>query len=159
MYREYMYFFKAYFKTGRFKEFCFEIGIPLLITISVLFKLKEFKPEWISAIITVMAIILGFVIATISILITSDNQNLKEAANVKINKKFLEKDLTLLKQLIIIFFYMAFLSLLELIVGIVTLVFSLLSFKVIIFLNVFLTFHLIFLGIRNITNLFWIEFK
>ena len=76
------------------------------------------------SIINLMAIILGFIIATITILLTSGDSNLKLTKEYFLDKKIFGKNLTLFRKLLILFFYIAFIAMVELIASIFTIYFE-----------------------------------
>ena len=159
MYREFYFLIEAYLRTLTKKELLYEIITPLLIALALpyLFGIAINK-DIITSIINLMAIILGFVVATITILLTSGESNLKQSKEHHLHKKILGKNITLFRKLLILFFYIAFIAMVELVVSIVTLYLNLYG-KISSTINIFLIFHLILLSIRNLTNLFFIEFK
>lgn len=159
MYGEFYFLIEAYFRTISKKEAFYEIIIPLIVAICIPWVLNiTINKDIISSIINLMAIVLGFVIAAITILLTSGNINLERAKEHTLSKKIFGKKVTLFRLLLILFFYIAFISLIELIVSIGTQYFGNYG-KIASFINIFLTLHLLLLSIRNITNLFFIEFK
>ena len=157
MYREFFLLIFAYFQTLTSKETIYEICIPagLAALLAWNFTLND---DIISTIMTTMSIVLGFVIATITILLTSEHKNIKDAKEFLLNKTIFGKNLNLFRKILILFFYIAFVALIELIIGVFTQIFNKYNF-VTSFINIFLTLHIIFVTIRNLTNLFFIEFK
>ena len=159
MYREFYFLIEAYIRTLTKKEVVYEIVMPLFVALAFpyIFNITVNK-DIIASIINLMAIILGFVVATITILLTSGDNNLKLSKEFRLDKKVFGKDITLFRQLLILFFYIAFVAMIELIVSILTIYFGLYG-KISTAINLFLIFHLILLSIRNLTNLFFIEFR
>ena len=158
MYREFYFLIEVYFRVLNKKEAIYEIGIPILIaTISFVFNVTINKDLMLS-IINIMPIIFGFAIVTIALLSKSENTNLKLTKNYFLDKKIFGKDLTLYKKLLTLFFYIAFIAMLELTISILTITFEWYN-KTSSFFNLLLIFHLLLVTIRNITNLFFIELK
>ena len=147
----------AYFQILKLKEVIYEICIPAILAALLAWNFI-LNDNIVSTIMTTMSIVLGFVIATITILLTSEHKNIQDAKEFFLNQTIFGKNINLFRKILILFFYIAFAALIELIIGIFTQVFHKYNF-ITSFINIFLTLHIIFVTIRNLTNLFFIEFK
>jgi len=161
MYREFFFLVGAYLKTTEKKEFAFDLLIPLIAAISVYCinpVTIEKGSNFLSTALTFTSIILGFTIASITIILTSNSDNMQKAQDTPSGKKFFS-ELNLYQILLIPFFYIAFIGFVELIFGALSFVFKLADNSIVYSLNLFLIVHILLVAIRNLTNLFFIVFK
>ena len=92
MYREFYFLIESYFRILKKKEAIYEIGIPILISVMLPFVFNiTINKDFMLSIINLMAIILGFIIATITILLTSGDSNLKLTKEYFLDKKIFGK--------------------------------------------------------------------
>jgi hypothetical protein len=156
MYREYFFVLFSYWHTLSKKEFLYEILIPIIIFVFMLFAPVPFNKESIlQTTLTFISIILGFTIASITIILTSNSTNFDKAKKEKTDRNF--RGINTLYQLLLVpFFYIAIFSFFELIFGAITILFKLDSNYLIYCLNFLFIFHILLVAIRNITNLFFI---
>ena len=81
LYREFMHIIIAYFSSTKRNEFIFDILIPAIIVIGGRFCVEDIdkKVELLNSILTIASIIMGFTIASITAILTTNSQNMKDA--------------------------------------------------------------------------------
>lgn len=164
IYGEFFLLIGAYIKTAERKEFFFDSIIPIFIAISLYYVQQnciesvEKGSSFLTTALTFISIILGFTIASITIILTSNSKNIQETKETPSKKKFFS-DLNLYQALLIPFFYIALISFFELIFGAISFIFKLADNSIIYAMNIFLVLHILFVAIRNLTNLFLVVFK
>lgn len=162
IYDEFKCLITSYFKTLSFREFLFDIGIPILIGICFLkfvnIPTSSDKLSIVSQATTLISIFLGFTVASLAIILTSNSTKIKEAKQTPSDKK-IKKIVNLYQLLLIPFFYISFISFVELMILITTSMLSLDGNKSIIAINLMIIFHILLVGMRNLTNLFFILFN
>lgn len=112
MYREFVLLILSYFKTINKKEFVFDILIPLLfpvafVILDILCVKLEYGNNFIKTSLTFISIILGFTVASITILLTSNSKNIKEVQKEDSKRQYGLNKLNLYQLLLIPFFYIA----------------------------------------------------
>lgn len=164
MYREFVLLILSYFKTINKKEFVFDILIPLLfpvafVILDILCVKLEYGNNFIKTSLTFISIILGFTVASITILLTSNSKNIKEVQKEDSKRQYGLNKLNLYQLLLIPFFYIALIGFIELILGAISVIFSLSNNVYVYAINIFLVLHILFVAIRNLTNLFFVVYK
>lgn len=154
------------------KEIFFIWGLPAIFSVFFYFlflsdalKLKDFK-DFINANLAYLAIFVGFAITCITILLTSNSNNINEIRNKKIERKIRGIEISLYQKIYINFIFLIFFEIL-------TLFFSLLFSLIVsksgemcfdIFSKVYLSFIIyclmvtLLLNIRNIVSFYHIFF-
>ena len=166
-----------YFDVVNRKEFCYEIGIPLIITSALGICLwQHYDVEVIKgileAVLDLYAILVGFTITTISIFLTSDTNKIA-VLNKKSGRTIREKEIPYYQLIHLLLIYSIIIGLL--IIGAIVIVLILsdivnddtvkdikiikILYKGMFYLIIFGTFHNILLTIRNITNFYFIYFN
>lgn len=161
-YGEFLYLIFTYLRSMTPKEFIFDVVIPFIITVLYVI----FAPSIdstnsigiVSSIITFNSILLGFTIAALAIILTNNSQKIKEAKQKPTERKFY-KNLNLYQLLLIPFFYVSLAGFFELILSVLTLFLKLYEKKIILGINFYMIFHILFVGMRNLTNLFFVLFN
>lgn len=169
LYLEFLFPVKDYLATLKLKEAIFDFALPLAISFSVYFFVLRSSPysdalkEVNGYVVNFLGILIGFSIASVTLLITSSSKNVESLQeNYSGNRRVGSQRINLF-QLILITFTSV------LMVEIFTLIFNL-FFTLSIALNqkireywscfysvnLFLMMHIIFLNIRNITNLYFV---
>lgn len=163
IYREFFLLIGAYIKTTERSEFVFDIIVPLLLSLGLYYVNTYIHPiekgsNFLTTALTFISIILGFTIASITIILTSNAKNMLDAQKTPSGKQFFS-ELNLYQMLLIPFFYIALIGFLELIFGAISYTFKIADICSIYIINMFLVLHILFVAIRNLTNLFFIVFK
>lgn len=169
VYLEFLIPFKDYIVTLKLREVIFDLCLPFIISIVFYFfvirngKYNDDIKEFNSHIIAFISVLIGFSIAAVTLLITSNNRNVEALQENYSGERRIGNRRISLYQLVLIIFTSA------LIVEFLTLLFNLgyflvsslnANFKnlwgVFYAINIFLIMHIIFLNIRNITNLYFV---
>lgn len=169
VYDEFLIPVKDYFRTIRINEAIFDWGIPFIISVIIYFTLLIKTPmskllDINGYLINSLAILIGFSITTITILATSNNNNIKEIKNKYSPRTIDGKKISLYK---LIFISYSFVLFMEFIAILYTLAYYLvyssdyiaLYSKVFFGLNIFIVLHIILLNIRNVVNFYLIHWK
>jgi len=158
-----------YFKTLKFNEFIYEILVPFAVAVVVYFKLLcppfiSGISEYFSSILTLLAILIGFSIASLTIFASNSSSNIEDLKEAMSERKIKGEKISLFRLIIITFIF-------ALIMEFVGLIFNLsygLLFKTGHFknfieeyyaINIFLLLHIFLLNIRNITNFYFIFYR
>lgn len=170
MYTEFQITFTDYFKTIKGKEFVYEWVIPFIISLLLFFNLFNNAPTdleitgILSYISNMIAILTGFSITCVTILLSSSNQTIDEL-KVKMTDRKIGDSVVTIYQLILLTFI--FLVVIQVFVLLLNLIFYLFDsykvienyIKIILTLDAFLVCHIILLHIRNITNFYLVFWK
>ena len=161
IYSEFRYVLKDYFLTLTKKEFWFEWIIPLLIGSTCFFALF-FKepieiPDFNSAFITLLGILVGFSIAMLTVMTTSSNKNVEFIKKMKSGYIIDNIDVSLYRLFLINIGYSIiieiFLLIFNIVIPIVLSNHNLYTFSI----SIFLITHILFVNIRTVTNFYFIE--
>lgn len=159
-----------YYRTVKKNEVYYEIGIPCLVAIistylyyqnaslhPALMKLRDLMPN-------ALAILIGFSITCITILLTSNNTNIETIKQRKTARVIEGEQITIYQWVFIMFVYILIIQIfLLLFILFVAFVLRLYNEKwfmfVLLVIEVSLTLHILLLLTRNITNFYFIFFK
>jgi hypothetical protein len=160
-----------YFRTIKKKEATFEWIIPLVIAIIVsltfyylgnstkaVLALRNLLPS-------TLAILIGFSITCITVLISSSNNNIEKLKERKTIERFIGKELISIYQWVLIIFVYVLIVQIALLIfiffaGFVLHIFNVSFFLIIaLFIKTFLISHILLILIRNTTNFYFIFFK
>lgn len=163
IYLEFLQLVKDYFVTLKKKELFFEWFIPLIIGLIFYFfsninnnELHNFIPT----IVNVLAILVGFSIATITILSTTSSQNVNNLKKIISDRKIGNKQINLYQLIMITFSFILFIEIILLIFNLLICLFSIsLYYKILFGINIFFMLHILLLNIRNITNIYFIFYR
>ena len=169
MYLEYLLLIIDYYRTLTLKVLLFEWGIPIVLTVAILYlnfncditAYKVFKDNSIN----ILGVLLGFSIAIITIITTGNGENLENIKKKKTKFKIGNKVLTLYDLILINFTYSV---IIEIFIIVCSLIMQLIS-SVIVFNDsvkmtfysffVFLVLHIFLLTIMNFTDFYFILTK
>ena len=122
IYLEFLQLVKDYFATLKKNEFLFEWGIPIIVSVIFYFfsktNLQEFS-ETLLIIINVLAILIGFSIATITILSTTSSKNVNDLKKILSERKIGGQRITLYQLMMITFSFMLFIEIFLLIYNLI----------------------------------------
>jgi len=163
MYFEFLFIIFDYFKTINNKIFCFEWGIPLILG-SCSLLLSFFMPqyimvnEFIKESIAILGVLLGFTLTAITLFVSSENNQIKNAKEYITEYSIGSKKITLYRLLIVNYSYLITVEALLCISYFIGKLFSpICNNNVGIVLNsiyVIGVCHILFLTIRSITDLY-----
>lgn len=170
MYLEFFLLVFDYFRTLKLRIVLYEIAIPILISLGVVYLLICGKETSYAAVfsdnaITLLGVLLGFSITIVTILTTGNSTNLISIKEVKTNFKINAKTLSLFDLLLVNFIYSI---VIEIMLIIVLLIYPILLsigdfyeiIKIIGFSGVVgLTVHILLLTMRNLTDFYLILIK
>lgn len=155
-----------FIKTSKIREVIFVFGIPFIITLALylfcngrLNDFNEFIKSINDTIITITALLSAFGLASLSILVTSSNQNIEDAKkNVTERKDIGKKYISYYKLQVIRNFFSLFIQFGLLIIAIIFKFVSEISIsvKVYFYLEVFLLFVSIFSQIFVVTSIYYL---
>lgn len=142
---------------------------PLIIGVVVYFctpeqiYLKHYK-DFYNALITILGIMIGFTISVFSVLVTMDNENIREAKSypIKDGLKLYNKKVTLYDGLLINYIYIIALQIILLLTNLITPFFcniSLVENKIFIAIDVAVLFHVFIAILSNIVDFYFILSK
>ena len=168
-YLEFLFPLGDYFRTLNFKETTYEIITPAIIAFIVYYKLLcppiiSGISAYFSSILTLLAILIGFSIASVTVLATNSSTNVEELKSTMTERRIGDYKISLFRLIIINFIF-------ALLIEIFCLIFNLsygLLYKTghlkwfieeYYAINVFLLLHIFLLNIRNITNFYFIFFR
>ena len=126
--------------------------------------LLDINKEFLSNILNVLGIIAGFSITSVSLLATSDNENVKKLKNKKTNITVDGLEISAFRRFYILISYSVFISFVAILMNVIGYLIpwsKIISSNFIIVLksiNLWLIFHIFFLNIRNITSLYFVYF-
>ena len=160
-----------YYRILKKKEFNYEIIMPILIAVFVtgiynhlgcvlpaLLKLRDVLPAS-------LAILIGFSITCITILITSNTNNIIEIKGKKTDSRIIGSEtISIYQWFLVMFIYVLLMQIFLLLVVFFT-AFALrvcsndYFITALLFIEVFLTLHVLFILIRNISNFYFVFFK
>ncbi len=170
LYGEWLIPIVDYYRTVKRNEVNYEIVIPLIVAFlatlfyhnnaslhPALMKLRDIMPN-------ALAILIGFSITCITILLTSNNANIEKIKQSKTDREIDRKKITIYQWVFIMFVYVLIVQIfLLLFVFFVAFALRLYNEKAfmaaLLFCEVYLTLHILLLLIRNITNFYFIFFK
>lgn len=170
LYGEWLVPIADYYKTVKKNEVCYEIIVPCLAALvatyfyydnsslhPALMKLRDIMP-------TALAILIGFSITCITILIASNNANIEEIKKRKTSRMIDRQNISVYQWVFIMFIYILIVQILLLLfiffVAFILRLFNAKPFMAfLLFTEVSLTLHILLLLIRNITNFYFIFFK
>lgn len=169
LYIEFLFPIGDYFRTLNLKESVYEIFTPGVAAIIVYFKLLR-PPvisgisEYFSSILTLLAILIGFSIASVTVLATNSSSNVEELKKTMTERKIGGEKVSLFRLIIITFIFALLIELFSLIFNLTYgLLYKTGHLKWLIeeyyAVNVFLLLHIFLLNIRNITNFYFIFFR
>lgn len=169
MYLHFTIPFKDYFCTLKFKEISFEWILPLILAYSFSFYLVteiNYKDvtDFSGLVINVLAILIGFSLTCLTVLVTSSNPNIEQLKVTPSKRKLGNKNINLHRLMLITFVFSIFMEIILMILNAVYLLIfkngsSTFSPKVLLFINLFLLLNILFLTIRNITNLYFVFYR
>lgn len=163
LYLEFMQPIKDYFITLKKNEFVFEWIIPLILALTFYFFFTSNLDKYLEStpiMINVLAILVGFSIATITILSTTESKNIKGLKKVLSERKLGGKHLNLYQLLLITFSYILIIEISLLVFNLLLNFFSITNNYLIFFcINIFFIIHILFLNLRNITNIYFVFFR
>lgn len=165
-YKEFFLVVFEYFQTLNLKIFIFEIGLPFLFSASIILY-NRFEPtfyigvdNFISVILNIVGVLLGFSIALLTILATADSGRTNELRSHKTKQEIWGKKISLFELLLLGFTYTIFLEIVVVLISI-TYPFIFDNFKfprtfLDIGFGIYLTtvFHIFFTLIRNIIEIY-----
>lgn len=159
MYRNFLIVIFEYIKNLKLNIIIYEIITPLLISGMLFYFNHVCLNIFLNSSMTFMSILVGFTIASIAILLTSNSKSIAESREFEIDKKdFLGNVMTIYRLLLLNLFYCVLVGFFILIFGAISLVFQLES-KIVFAINLFLSIHILLVVIRNLVNLFLIAYK
>ena len=159
-----------YFKTLKRRDFIFEWSLPFLLCLLIFYlnyNNKDIKNDAInqsSSLISLLGILIGFSIAVITLLITSNTKNIEEIKSKLTRYSNVNKKVTLFDLLIITYTYTVISEIILLIFNlfvpsIMKEICSLHKVSILNTLNLFGVMHVLFVTIRNVTNFYFILIK
>jgi hypothetical protein len=167
IYQEFTIPLKDYFNTLKINEFIFDWIIPIIFATAFYF--SEFNGNnlgdvsvFIGSVISLLAILVGFSIASATILLSSDNENITLIKKNVTNRKLDDKNISLyhliyitfiaaiLIEIFVLFFNLGIYFSFEIIGILLNYKRILISLDIVFLLNIFL------LNIRNITNFYFV---
>lgn len=162
MYREFFIIIIEYLRNLRSNIRVYEVYIPLFISLLLSFFGKDSKlDKFLNSSITLISILVGFTIAAIAILLTSNLKSVeksKETRTDKVEVDFLKRPMTLFKLILSNLFYCILIGFFILIFGAICMAFNVEN-KVAFIIDLFFTIHILLVIIRNLVNLFLIAYK
>jgi hypothetical protein len=164
LYQEFAIPLKDYINTLKLKELTFDWIIPLIFAIAFYCSGKEFAniSQFIGNIINLLAILIGFSITSATILLSSNNENIRLIKNNLIDRKIDNKKISLF-QLIYITFISAILIEIFVLLFNLSIYFcfeiidiSLIHKRILISIDIVFLLSIFLLNIRNITNFYFV---
>ena len=163
-YTEFLLPIKDYFSTLKLNEFIFEWFVPGLLSVLIyLYIIDTLKPETIKQIngyvINCLAILIGFSVTCLTILSTNSSKNVEDLKDVY-SERYIDGHKVSLHQLIIInFIFLLVIEFFNLIYNLSFVIFVNTSFATkymaeFYSFSIFITAHVIFLNVRNVTNFY-----
>ena len=168
LYSEFIFPIKDYFKTITPNEKVFDLLIPIILSVlGYIYIFPKITGESIynfsGYLINSLAILIGFTITCLTVLITSNNNNVALMKSQYTRRKIYNKHITLFQLILLSFSYALIMEILTLLYNFIFLIIysslDLYCKKIIFGINIFLVLHIIALNIRNTTNLYLIHFK
>lgn len=161
MYTEFKYLIKDYFSTLRFKEFVFEWIFPFILGSIALVILYlndgNSQPDFDSAFITLLGILIGFSIAMLTVITTSSNKNIDRIKKEETKYIIDNVKVTLFRLFVINIGYSIimeiFLLIFNIFIPIILCSHNIYTFS----FSVFLIIHILFVNVRTVTNFYFIE--
>ena len=169
LYLEFLFVIKDYAVTIKLKEFIFDWILPFIF--AFLFRLLFLNNLCINQIndfngyvINVFAILIGFSLTSLTILSTSNSNNINQLKENITERKIGGKNISLYQLIFITFSFGLLVEIFSLIFSLFYFLFIKIGFSEFFIKNVFVFYlifliHIIFLNIRNITNFYFIFWK
>ncbi|WP_297940606.1 hypothetical protein [uncultured Campylobacter sp.] len=160
MYREFFIVIIEYFKNLKSGIRVYEVYIPLSISLLLPLFGKDCKlDKFLNSSMTLISVLVGFTIAAISILLTSNLKSIEKSRKTSIDKfDFLKRPMTLFKLILSNLFYCILIGFFILIFGAICVAFNIEN-TVAFIIDLFFTIHILLVIIRNLVNLFLIAYK
>ena len=164
LYAEFIYSAYDYFSIVYLKEFIFDYVLPVTISLMVYFCVpkelitNDFVDNFSSYVINFLAIIIGFTITCVVLLISMDkkeNSKLNSCTKRKIHGVCVSIHRVLLSNFVYIVLFELFSLLYNVFMLIAIKLFSI-NPSMLFAVNVFLVFHVIFNNIRNVSNFYFV---
>lgn len=160
LYCEFIHPILDYFYVIRKNELVYEWGIPLLLSIVIYiwspYIRESFVKDFLSTIINLFAILIGFTIAAIAIFTTADITNLNLLSKAS-DRNVLGVKISWFRFVYLNLIYAVIAEIIMLLTAVIFLILiSVLQEKIIISFVVFGTLHCLFLTMRNTANLYYI---
>ena len=160
MYREFFIIIIEYFRNLKSDIRVYEVYIPLFISSLLLFFDEDSKlDKFLNPSITLISILVGFTIAAIAILLTSNLKSVEKSKETRTGKvDFLKRPMTLFKLILSNLLYCILIGFFILIFGATCVAFNVEN-KAAFIIDLFFTIHILLVIIRNLVNLFLIAYK
>ena len=168
IYLEFLTPIKDYITTLKQREFVFEWFVPFIVALLIyVCILKESSytesiKQFNGYIITLLGILIGFSMTSVTLLVTSNSKNIERLQETLTNRK-VETQLINLYQLVLINF--VFVLMIEIFTLLINLIFSLIDtvsdkpkeiWMYFYSINIFLLLNIVLLSIRNTTNIYFV---
>lgn len=159
MYREFLIIIFDYVRFLKFNQAVYEIFIPLILSILLFFIEHSVFEEFLKSSITFISILVGFTIAAVAILLTSNLKSIEQSKHVNSSyKDYSGKPVTIFMLYLINFFYCILVGFFIFVFDVVALVFSVKN-DIFYAIILFFTIHVLLVIIRNLTNLFLLAYR
>ncbi len=171
MYAEFILILFDYFRTLKFRNFVFEIVIPLIGAILIFLlgrqylyvDLRQLTKDFGDTTITLLGVLIGFSITVITIMHTSGNKNIEQIKKKNTDFKIGSNTVTLFQLVLINHTYSVILEVLCLIANLILfLVWAKVPgphLKYWLSINLFFVLHILLLNVRNMADFYWIMFR
>ncbi len=162
--KEYLLLVFEFFKIKGLKGALWNCGIPVIITYLIFEKsnfciYKDNAPSFHSNLITMLCVLIGFTISTLTILLTVNNPNIELAKTSLTDKILYSKPVTVFESIIIGLAYIILIQCLLLIANLIYPIFvSIITVKGKAFfaVNISIMIHIILILLRNILDFYFI---
>jgi len=156
-----------YFFVKGLRAMLWTCAVPLIVGLLIFYKADDTiyttnAANFHSNLVTVLGILIGFTISTLTRLLTVNNPNIEEAKTTSINKKLFSKDISLFDSVVIGLAYIILIQGLLLIANFIYPVFiSITTFqgKTFFAINISLMVHIILILMRNVLDFYFILTK
>lgn len=169
LYLEFLVPVNDYIETLKPKEALFDWLLPFVLSVFCysFISYKKIALDLdciIGPIVNFLAILIGFSIACISVLSTSDNDNIKKLKEERSTRKTGDNQISLYQHILITYIFSVIIELSCLLLNLTFLfakqLVSIDAFNVFLYsVDVFLLAHIVFLNIRNVTNFYFVFWK
>jgi hypothetical protein len=166
VYIEYIHPIKDYFSTVKVSELLFDWAAPLAITLLLYkFTLSSIKPETVETIngysINLLAILVGFSIASLTILTANNSKNIEDLKEHVCQRMIRGRPVTLYRLIVLNFIFLIIMEFAALLYSFGFLFIIQIDpikaySKEIFIVSIFLISHVFFLNIRNVTNFYFV---